>query len=288
MRGAPGPATPWLAEASNLVRAIAGGMLFGIPLLYTVEVWNTGASITPAGSALVLCVTFVIVLLLVGGAGFRGSTQRGPARVMAESVEALAVGVVAVTVTLVLLNEVTSSTPLAEAVGKVVLEAAPFALGAAVACHLLSGTPDEPDRPDTGAAAGDRLRGTVADFGATLVGAVFVAFNIAPTEEVPRLAAASPPGKLLALMGFSLLLSYAIVFQAGFRNQARRREQRGILQHPVTETFASYVVALLASAAMLVLFGSLEAGDSWSLILDHVVLLGLPAAIGGAAGRLAI
>jgi putative integral membrane protein (TIGR02587 family) len=288
VRGAPAPASPWLDEASNLVRAIAGGMLFGIPLLYTVEVWDIGASISPAGSALVLSVTFVIVLLLVGGAGFHDSKQRGPALLLAEAAEALAVGVLAVTVMLVLLSELTSATPLAEAVGKVVLEAAPFAMGAAVACHLLSGAPDEPDLPDTGAAAAGRLRGTVADLGATLVGAVFVGFNIAPTEEVPRLAAASPPGKLLAIMVFSLLLSYSIVFQAGFRNQARRREQRGILQHPVTETVASYVVALLASAAMLVLFGSLETGDSWSLALDHVLLLGLPASIGGAAGRLAI
>ena len=288
MRTAPNPASPWLAEGGNLVRAVAGGLLFGIPLLYTLEVWNTGASITPAQCALVLSVTFMAVLLLVGGAGFHGSKQRGLSRLLAEAVEALAVGVVTVIITLALLSELTSATPLSEAVGKVVLEAAPFALGAAVACHLLSGAPDEPDAEASAPATKDRARETVADLGATLVGAVFVAFNIAPTEEVPRLAAASPPGKLLALVTFSLLLSYAIVFQAGFRNQARRRQQRGILQHPLTETVASYVVALVASVVMLVLFGSLEAGDSWPLVLDHVVLLGLPAAIGGAAGRLAI
>lgn len=288
MRAAPAPASAWVVEAGDLARGIAGGMLFGIPLLYTLEVWDKGASATPARLALVLSVTLVSVLLLVRGAGFHRSEQMGAARVLGEAMEAVAVGVVAVTVTLVLLSEITTQTPLFDAVGKVVLETAPFALGAAVACHLLSRAPDESDSDSAEPGDRGRLQGTVADLGAALVGAVFVAFNIAPTEEVPRLAAASPPGKLLTLMAFSLVVSYAIVFQAGFRNEARRREQRGILQHPFTETVASYVVALLASAAMLLLFGSLEAGDSWSLVLDHVVLLGLPAAIGGAAGRLAI
>lgn len=288
MHDATASASPWVNEAGDLVRGLAGGMLFGIPLLYTLEVWDRGGSATPARMALVLSVTLVSLLLLVRGAGFHRSEQMGASRVLGEAMEALAIGVLGVTLTLVLLSEITTRTPLSEAVGKVVLEAAPFALGAAVACHLLSRAPDEPDHKPADSAGRGRLKGTIADLGATSVGAIFVALNIAPTEEVPRLAAASPPAKLLALMVFSLLLSYAIVFQAGFRNEALRREQRGILQHPFTETVASYVVALLAAAAMLLLFESLQAGDSWSLVLDHVVLLGLPAAVGGAAGRLAI
>ena len=67
-----------------------------------------------------------------------------------------------------------------------------------------------------------------------------------------------------------------------------RREQHGILQHPITETAVAYLIALVASAAMLVFFGNVQPGDPWALVLTHVVLLGLPAAIGGAAGRLAI
>ncbi|MGI8651343.1 MAG: DUF2391 family protein, partial [Geodermatophilaceae bacterium] len=122
----------------------------------------------------------------------------------------------------------------------------------------------------------------------TLIGALFVAFNIAPTEEIPRLAAASSPPALLAVMAASLLISYGIVFQAGFGDQAKRRAQRGILQHPITETAGAYVVALIASVAMLLFFRNLQPGDPWPMLLDHVVLLGLPAAVGGAAGRLAI
>lgn len=226
----------------DLVRAAAGGMLFGIPLLFTLEVWGIGSSTTPAAMAAVLGLTFVPVTLLVHTAGFRRSMDMRFTSVLAESAEAVAVGVVVVTGVLFVLAELTLRTPLADAIGKVVYEAAPFAIGAAVASHLFERSPDAPDggpgqsegqagaRAEGSAEGRGSLRGTLADLGSTFVGAVFVGFNIAPTEEIPRLAAASSPARLLAVMGLSLLVSYGIVFQAGFRDQARRREPR----HPAT------------------------------------------------------
>lgn len=289
--GRPAPTemeSSWATEAGDLVRGAAGGILFGIPLLFTVEVWGIGSAATPADMATVLALTFVPVILLVHTAGFRSATDMSLPTVLREAMAAVAVGLVAVTGVLILLGQITTRTPPADALGKIVYEAAPFAIGAAVACHLLSQSPDTTDGEP--ARSGDRgsLRGTVADVGATFVGALFVGLNIAPTEEIPRLAAASSPPMLLAVILASLIISYGIVFQAGFRNQARRREQRGILQHPVTETAASYLIALVASAAMLLFFRNVQPGDPWPLLLDHVVLLGLPAAIGGAAGRLAV
>lgn len=157
-----------------------------------------------------------------------------------------------------------------------------------MAGHLLNQSPDKTDREPARSKDRGSLRGTVADVGSTFVGALFVGFNIAPTEVIPRLAAASSPLMLLAVMAASLLISYGIVFQTGFRDQVMRREQRGILQHPAAETAVAYLIALVASVAMLLFFGNLQPGDPWPLVLDHVVLLGFPAAIGGAAGRLAI
>ncbi len=286
--GPEGAASDWTSEASDLVRSVAGGMLFGIPLLYTLEVWDLGSYTTPATMAAVVVVTFVPVTLLIHISGFRRTTAMSLPAVLREATEAVAVGVVAATGVLILLREITLHTPLADALGKIVYEAAPFAIGAAVACHLISQSPDQTD--DDRARPEDRssIRGTVSDLASTLIGALFVAFNIAPTEEIPRLAAASSPPALLAVMAVSLLISYGIVFHSGFGDQAKRREQRGILQHPITETAGAYVVALIASAAMLLFFRNLQPGDPWPMLLDHVVLLGLPAAIGGAAGRLAI
>jgi len=285
---APKATSAWATELGDLVRGVAGGFIFGIPLLFTLEVWGIGSAATPPKMLAVLVLTFVPVILLVHTAGFRSALDMSFPSLMRDATQAVALGVVAVSAVLILLGEITLRTPLADALGKIIYEAAPFAIGAAVACHLLGQSPDETDGEPAHSEDRGSVRGTVADVGSTFVGALFVGFNIAPTEEIPRLASASSPPMLLAVMVASLIISYFIVFQAGFRNQAARREQRGILQHPITETAAAYLVALLAAAAMLLFFGSLQPGDPWPLVLDHVVLLGLPAAIGGAAGRLAI
>jgi uncharacterized membrane protein len=50
----------------------------------------------------------------------------------------------------------------------------------------------------------------------------------------------------------------------------------------------AYLVALLASMVMLVLFQQLNVSDPWSEWLSSTLMLGLPASIGGAAGRILI
>ncbi|MBW3537844.1 MAG: DUF2391 family protein, partial [Actinobacteria bacterium] len=110
---------------------------------------------------------------------------------------------------------------------------------------------------------------------------------VAPTEEIPMLATASTGPSLLGMVALSLAASYAIVYVAGFGDQQRRREQKGIFQHPVTETVVSYILALVSAGFMLWFFRNLSAPASWSTALSEVVVLGLPAAVGGAAGRLA-
>jgi uncharacterized membrane protein len=129
---------------------------------------------------------------------------------------------------------------------------------------------------------------TLADLSATLIGAVFIAFAIAPTDEVPMLAAAASPFWILAIMATSLLVSYTIVFAAGFTNQKKRHQQQGFFQRPSGETVFSYLVSLLASVLMLWFFQQLSWEDPWDLWLSYTVILGLPSTIGGAAGRIAV
>ena len=273
----------WRSEATDLARAASGGLLFGIPLLYTMEVWWTGTHSRPGQGLMALVVASVPLLLLNHTEGFRSSGRVRIVDAVVDTVEALAVGLVVVTVILVVLREITTATPADVIVGKIVYEAVPFAIGAGVAKHFFRERRDASDDGDT---PSTRLDATVADVGATTIGAVFVSLNIAPTDEVPMLAAAMGPQWLLGLVGLSLLVSYGIVFVAGFAGQAKRRQSEGLLQHPVTETMACYVVALLSSGAMLWFFQ--QASGPWHLTLSHIVVLGLPAAVGGAAGRLAI
>lgn len=278
---------PWAREAIDLTRAAAAGLLFGTPLLFTMEVWWTGTHTEPATMLAVLAATAVPVLVLNRTQGFRPEPDLRWRDAAVDTVETLAVAFVLTFAVLVLLAEVDGDTPGQVVLGKLVYESVAFAVGIGVAQHFLRGgrLGDEDDeRPARKERSG--ANATLADLGATAIGAIFVALNIAPTDEVPMLAAAMDPPRLVALVAASLLASYAIVFEGGFAKQDQRRRQPGLFQHPVTETAASYIVALGMALLMLALFQRVD--GPWSTTLGFVVVLGFPAAVGGAAGRLAV
>jgi putative integral membrane protein (TIGR02587 family) len=209
-----------------------------------------------------------------------------------DSIEAMAIGLICSACILILLQEITLETPLNETLGKLIFEAVPFSLGVALANQFLRGEGDAEQgtqqRDKTQNSDQDDLSATLTDIGGTLIGATIIAFNIAPTDEIPMLATAASPPWLLAIIAASLLISYSIVFEAGFANQEKRQQQQGIFQRPLSETVISYLVSLMAAVCMLCFFEKVSFDDPWSIWLSYTLLLGLPATIGGAAGRLAV
>ncbi len=286
----------WRSKINDIIRGACGGFLFGIPLLYTMEVWWIGSLVKPQLMIMAIAFMFIVVYLLNQIEGFRKRRDSwlAPQATM-DTVEAIAIGLACCAFVLLLLRELTPETSLKESLGKIIFESVPFALGVALANQLLGDTRNgdaEAQAIDpvnsTTKNKGDDLHATFADVSGTLIGATMIAFNIAPTDEIPMLAAAASPPWQLAMIATSLLISYGIVFQAGFSDQQKRKQQKGLFQRPSSETIMSYLVSLLASAFMLWFFQKLTFSDPWTMWLDHTLMLGLPATIGGAAGRLAI
>ncbi|MEH2084278.1 MAG: TIGR02587 family membrane protein [Nostoc sp.] len=286
----------WKNEINDIIRGACGGFLFGIPLLYTMEVWWIGSLAKAQLIMMAIALMFIVVYLLNQIEGFRKRRYSWlAAQTAMDTVEAIAIGLACSTFVLLLLRELTLETSLRESLGKIIFESVPFALGVALANQLLGDTENSngkgqgSDRENSITKnKSDELHATFADVGGTLIGATIIAFNIAPTDEIPMLAAATSPPWELAMIAASLLISYGIVFQAGFSNQQKRKDQKGIFQRPSSETIMSYLVSLLAGAFMLWFFQKLTFSDPWTMWLDHTLILGLPATIGGAAGRLAI
>jgi putative integral membrane protein (TIGR02587 family) len=285
----------WKSEIDNLVRGACGGFLFGVPLLYTMEVWWIGSLAKPIMMLVAIAITFIIVYLLNRTEGFRKyKTASLPYKAVIDTVESMAIGICCAGFMLILLREIRFDSYLRESVGKIVFESVPFSLGVALANQFLgdsrngtsSGRNDTQSNQDKNES--DELQATLSDIGGTLIGATVIAFNIAPTDEIPMLAAAVSPGWLLIVILTSLVISYSIVFESGFSNQQKRRQQRGIFQRPSSETVTSYLISLIAAAFMLWFFQKLTFSDPWTMWLDYSLLLGLPASIGGAAGRLAL
>lgn len=279
----------WLREVDDLIHGISGGFLFGIPLLYTMEVWWVGSSVEPFRLIVALVATCLVVFLLNRTEGFRRTQNIRFQDAAIDSIEAMAIGIVCATCVLILLREIRLDTPLGEVLGKIIFESVPFTLGVALANQFLQGKEDNrSSNAQSRQTAKSEINATLADIGATLIGALVIAFNIAPTDEVPMLATAVTGYWLLAMMLMSLLISYIIVFEANFADQQKRQRQQGIFQRPASETIVSYLVSLLGAMLMLCFFDKLNASDPWSTWLSYTLLLGLPATIGGAAGRLAI
>lgn len=287
---------PRLEEtAEDLMRAVGGGLILGIPLLYTMEVWWLGETATPVRTGTVLVLTMVPVAVLSATTGFRRRGPVTPSGVVVDTVEAVGIGLLLCAGILVLLQRITTELSLTTAVQMVVFETAPFAVGAAAATQFFSGDPGRSGRGGGRSGGrsqqtGDRGQGraTVRELGATAIGALAVGLSIAPTDEVPMLTNSISEGWLVLVVAASLVLSYGIVFVAGFADKDRRLNTRGLLQRPLSETASAYVVALVVAAAMLWMFDNLQPGDPLGTALQRTVVMGLPASIGGAAGRLAV
>ena len=213
---------------------------------------------------------------------------------IAESIETLAIGMVCATLMLIILNRIDFKTSLTEALGKIIFEGVPFSLGVSFSRSLLSGdgTVDLDSRSSHPPHPNERKkivwRDTLADFVATIIGALFIAFSIAPTDEVTVLAASAAPGRLLIIIVASLLISYGIVFASQIANYKQRRQQQGLFQTPQSETVISYLISLIAGMLMLWFFQKVTFSDPWFVWLRYSIILALPASIGGAAGRLAV
>lgn len=286
-------------EFQDLLRATAGGFLFGVPLLYTMEVWWIGSSVSPAMMLATIVSSFVVVFILNLTAGFRQTQATNALSALGDTLNAVAIGLISAAFLLFILREITLQTQLRESLGKIIFESVPFALGAGLANQFLTPSdngkePPSPAKHMPGNRALQRffpknnLHETWADIGATLIGALIVAFSIAPTEEVPTLVGAVQGPWLLGMVLVSLGISYMIVFQANFTRQRARQMQQGLFQSPLSETVMSYLVSLVAAAIMLGFFQQIGWITPWGVTLRHIIVLGLPATIGGAAGRLAL
>ena len=267
-------------------RGVAGGLLFSLPLLYTMEVWWAGFTAHPLRLAAYVAATFVVLLGYNQFAGLRRDTCFE--EVVIDSVEEMGLGLLLAALVLWLLGRVTTEMPATEAMGKIVIEAMTVAIGVSVGTAQLGGGDDEDSGVgrDTGA-GGSRTRDE-HHFGAQLVlalcGAVLFAANVAPTEEIVMIAVEISAWRLLGLAAFSMAVAALILYYSEFAGS--KKYVRFDSHHDVAVgTVITYAVALAASALILWFFGRFD-GQAPVTWLAQTVVLGVAATLGASAGRL--
>jgi len=233
-------------------------------------------------------------VLLERAAAGRAGRDASLARALAEGAQALAAGLFAAAAGLFLIGFLSPEAGLHALVGRVVMEGLPFALGVGLADFLLGEKDEEDGKKESDSqsskrpSSADVRRRVRMRAGGTALGATVVALTLAPTEEIPLISNGLRYPHLLGLVAASLVISYMIVFASNFVATEARREHGGGFDAPLVETAMAYVISLVMAAAMLWLYQLLDPSEPPSRWAGDVVVLGLPASVGGAAGRLAL
>src|ERR671914_1976061 len=103
-------------------RGLAGGLMFSLPLLYTMEVWWVGFIAHPYRLLVYVLATFVLLLGYNRFAGLRRDASM--AEVAIDSVEEMGIGLFLAALILFLLGRITPEMPFGEIAGVIVAEAA--------------------------------------------------------------------------------------------------------------------------------------------------------------------
>jgi putative integral membrane protein (TIGR02587 family) len=283
----------WVDELDDAVRGLASGFLIGIPVAFTVDSWWLGDQTGPLGSLVLLGLAYLLTLAAVYWIGFRRGLRRGW-QYFADALEALALALLALVAVFWSLGQIGDGQSASVALGRIAVAAAPVSLGVAVANHLLprDASPFDPDRGDATALRGRPRRVgwrlTLVELGAAAAGALVLCLTIVPVDDLSAIATEVPFGNLPLVILLSLLVSYSVVFAAGFAGEQARHAAHGPLQTPFAETLLAYLVAVLVSLVMLWMFGHINPDTNHLAIYAKVVLLAFPASMAAAAGRLAV
>ena len=264
-----------LGYARDLGRAFGGALLFSLPLLMTMEMWWFGFILEPLRLAAFLLVALPLLFGLAFYAGFSAS-HRGVGHALLDTLVALAVGFLVAAAVLALFGVLESDAPPRQIAGQLVLQAVAGAMGALLAGRQLSAGESEVGDEDQATYPGELFL--------MVAGALFLALNMAPTEEMILIAYRMSPAHVAALVVVSIGLMHAIVYKVGFAGQEAHDRPFAAFVH---YTLAGYGLVLLTSLYVLWVFGRTQ-GHGLAEIVDAVVVLSFPGAIGAAAARLLV
>jgi len=263
------------AYAEGLGRAFVGAALFALPLFMTMEMWQLAFTV----DRLRLCTFLLVALpLLVGLSHFAGFERTfGLLDDTLDAFAAIAVSSVAGAVILLLFGAIAPGQPADEIAARIALVSVPGAIGALLADKQLGGDArrGEPDRT----------------YGARLflmsVGALFVALNVAPTEEMIFIAFQIAPWQAATLAVMSLAVLHALLFWVDFPGRETRRGEHPFWSILLRYSLAGYALCAGVSLFLLWTFGRTD-GVGVGELTEFVVVLAFPAALGAGLAHMVV
>lgn len=259
----------------GIAMAFGGAIIFGLPMLMTMEMWRLGFYIAPHKLLALILLMTPLLMALSRVVGFRRTHTLMDD--LADTFVAYFVGFCAAGLILPLLGIVTGDMPRGEIVGKIALQAVPGSVGALLALGQLGGEEQE---------GGDSKRGGTYPRELTIMagGALLLSLNMAPTQEMLVISYKITRGQALLLMLVTLALMQAFARSAA-RDPKALSHGLAPLALFLRYTEVAYAIALVMSLYMLWTFDR-TVGESLDDVLMMTVVLAFPAGVGAGAARL--
>ncbi|MBD0414074.1 TIGR02587 family membrane protein [Oryzicola mucosus] len=255
-------------------RAAGGALIFSLPILMTMEMWALGFTIDRARLLLLVVLALPLLVILSRHIGFE-ETQSWRDDIL-DALVALGVGLVVSIAILLLFKVLGPAMSLDEVVGKIALQAIPASIGALLAKSQFA-MQDDDAAPKEDTYGGEMFL--------MAVGALFLGFNVAPTEEMVLISYQMTEWHTLAMVLLSLLVMHGFVFAVGFAGGTEIGPDTPWWSELLRLTIPGYLIALLISVYLLWTFGRMDDASLQQMITAAVVL-GFPASVGAAAARL--
>lgn len=282
----PTPIKPINKSLKEYGRGITGGLLFSLPMLYTMELWWTGF----IANSLQLLVYFVVgMFLLMVYNHYVGIRREHSLLVCAEeSIEEMGIAIIISVFILWITGRVAPHMSIDEISGKIIVEAVTVAIGISVGKSQLGsdskGKKDKDEDKQNNRSSNPNILRSV---NIALCGAILIASNVAPTDEVMVIAVEAEIFKLLLIALLSIAIGGSVLYYINFTGAKETVLQPNNFREAVAGTVIMYAVALTASAFMLWFFGRFDDVALYAIVAQ-IVVLGFPAALGASAGRLLI
>lgn len=265
-----------IPEWVGIGRAIGGSIIFSLPIMMTMEMWWIGLYIDPIRLIILILLSLPLFYGISTMVGFRKSKTVFDNLV--DVLVAYAVTFVTTGLVLIAMGVITADIHFENIFCMLLLQAVPGSLGALLARDVVGSSSLQSEALD---------KNYKDDLIILATGALFLAFNLAPTEEMALISYKMTSWHTLSLVVITLFIMHAFAIASSpFSAKALTRfaVHRYVF---IRITSAGYVIAIVICMLMLWIFESADDQNFHNMIKTAVVL-GFPAGIGAAASRLII
>lgn len=272
-------------------RGLTGGLLFSLPMLYTMELWWAGFMVNSMQLLLYFVIGIALLVLYNRYVGIRKDNSY--LECLLESFEEMGLAILLTVFILWITGRISNLMSLNEISGKVVVEAVTVAIGISVGKSQLGSNGDDDKEEENDQEGEDektkasKRTDVFRNISIALCGTILVVSNVAPTEEIVVIAMETKTFKIFTIALLSIGIGGAVLYYINFTGTEKRELKQNHHGMALTGTLIMYAIALVSSAFMLWFFGRFT-GMALEGIIAETVILGFPAAIGASAGRLLI